>query len=102
MKLDLVERLTLLGTLPEKGNFVTIKILRKLRESLAPTEQEIEEFGLRSTDWQVGSGQGVAEIEISETQRGIIVDALQEADKNKQLTVQHISLWEKFCEDEKE
>ena len=102
MQLDLVERLTLLGTLPEKGNLVTIKILRKLRESLAPTEQEIEEFGLRGTDWQVGSGQGMAEIEISETQRGIIVDAMQAADKNKQLTVQHISLWEKFCEDDKE
>ena len=102
MQLDLVERLTLLGTLPEKKDIVTIKILRKLRESLAPTEQEIEEFGLHGTDWQIVAGQGSAEIEMSETQRRIIVDALQETNRKEQITLQHISLWEKFCEDGKE
>ena len=102
MDLDLVERFTLLSTLPEKGDMVTIKVLRRLREALAPSEKEIEQYDLRSKDWQIQSGQGVCDVDITETQRGIIVDALKDADSKKQLTVQHISLWEKFCENGKE
>ena len=102
MQLDLVERLTLLGTLPERGDIVTIKVIRKLRESLAPTEEEIQQYGLRSQDWEIQSGLGISEIIISEVQRGIIVDALREGDQKKQLTIQHLSLWEKFCENYQE
>ena len=98
MKLDLVERFTLLSTLPQKGDIVTIKVLRNLKDALAASEQEIKEHGLREKDWEIIPGQGLVDIEINETWRGIIVDALKEADKNKAITDQHISLWEKFCE----
>lgn len=99
MQLDLVERFTLLNTLPQKGDFITIKVLRNLKDALAASEQEIEEHGLREKDWEIRPGQGLVDIEINETWRGMIVDALKEADKNKTITDQHISLWEKFCEE---
>lgn len=98
MQLDLIERHTLSQTLPERGDFVTIKILRELRENLAATEEEALEFNLRASNAILQAGQGQKNIKITEMQRQIIVEALKDADKNKRLTMQHISLWEKFVE----
>jgi hypothetical protein len=44
MKLNVVERLALLETLPKEGNFVTLKLVRKLRESLSFSEAEVKEI----------------------------------------------------------
>lgn len=44
-KLTIGERLQLLNVIPAQGNITTIKILRKLRETLSPNEQEYEEYG---------------------------------------------------------
>lgn len=44
MKLDTMERVKLLETLPEKEDILTLKILRKLRESLSFTEEELKNF----------------------------------------------------------
>ena len=40
MKLTFEERMTLSGVLPPQGDFLTLKIIRKLKESLSPTEEE--------------------------------------------------------------
>lgn len=40
MKLNVMERITLISLLPESGNFVTLKIVRKLRETLSFSEEE--------------------------------------------------------------
>lgn len=44
-KLTIAERLQLLNVLPPQGDIITIKIIRKLRETLSPNEQEHEEYG---------------------------------------------------------
>lgn len=43
------ERFVLLNNLPREGDLVTFKILRKLRETLAPTEKEIKEYGFKNS-----------------------------------------------------
>lgn len=42
MKLTILERQRLLEIIPPSGNNLTIKILRKLRETLSPSEEELK------------------------------------------------------------
>lgn len=44
IKLNMMERFNVLNLLPAQGDYTTLKILRKLRESLAPDEKENEEY----------------------------------------------------------
>jgi len=44
MQLNVLERLALLEVVPKEGDFVTLKLVRKLRESLAFSEAEIKEI----------------------------------------------------------
>ena len=48
-KLTMAERFVLLNNLPREGDLVTFKILRKLREALAPSETEIKEYGFKNS-----------------------------------------------------
>ena len=75
-KLTMGERFVLLNNLPREGNLVTFKILRKLRETLSPSETEIEEYGFKNSfrcphqeyDERGKAFQCEVEIEASETQ----------------------------------
>ena len=48
-KLTMAERFVLLNNIPVEGDLVTFKILRKLRETLSPSEAEIKEYGFKSS-----------------------------------------------------
>ena len=48
MELTTVERLKLLEVLPSEGDILTLKILRKLRETLSFNEEELKEIGARN------------------------------------------------------
>jgi len=48
MKLEVYERLILMNILPREGDFITLKLVRKLREALAFNEKEIAEVNFRS------------------------------------------------------
>jgi len=47
--LIMAERFVLLNNLPQQGDLVTFKILRKLRETLSPDEREIKEYKFNNT-----------------------------------------------------
>lgn len=103
MKLTVLERLTLLGSLPEKGDFTTLRIVRKLREDLSFAEEEHERLELKQQDGRISwnpvvDGDG-KEVEIGEKANDVVVESLKKLDKEKQLTAQHISLCEKFLKD---
>lgn len=44
MELSIMERIKLLEVLPQQGDLLTLKILRKLRESLSFSEEELKTF----------------------------------------------------------
>ena len=48
-KLTMGERFVLLNNLPREGDLITFKILRKLREALAPSELEIKEYDFKNS-----------------------------------------------------
>jgi len=114
MKLNLMERFTVLQILPTEGNFATLNIVRKLQEALAPTEDEYTEFGIKGpgeefieedgtvtiipedkTRWNT-VGAEEREIEVGEKASDIVVEALNKLDKEKKLTPQHLTVYEKF------
>lgn len=41
MNLEVIERLTLMNILPQQGDYITLKLVRKLREALSFNEKEI-------------------------------------------------------------
>lgn len=51
MKLTVMERIQLQNMLPEKGDYITLKLIRKLRESLSFSEKEINEIRFK-THWR--------------------------------------------------
>lgn len=101
MKLMVMERILLLGILPNEGNFVTLKIVRKLREDLSFSEEEIKRLSIRQEDerilWNAAAEDPEgAEIPIGEKAADVVVEALKKLDREEKLTEQLLSVWEKF------
>lgn len=48
MQLTVFERLVLQSILPQEGDFITLKLVRKLKESLAFSEKEIAEIDFKN------------------------------------------------------
>lgn len=99
MNLSVSERLAILSVLPEKGDFVTLKILNVLRMNVSLTEEEIKKWNVvqnletQMVNWEEN---GEAEIPIGEIATGIVVDSLRNLDKRKELLPQHFDVYEKF------
>jgi len=99
MKLNILERFTILQILPKEGNFVTLNIVRDLQKSLAPSEEEFKEFEIKQVGEQTTwNEKGIVdkEIKIGEKSTDIIIEALEKLDKENKLTPQHMSVYEKF------
>jgi len=48
MKMTVIERIQLQNLLPAQGDFITLKLIRKLRESLSFSEKEIAEISFKN------------------------------------------------------
>jgi len=101
MKLDVRERLVLLAILPAEGNFVTLKVVRKLRESLSFSEEEIKQYKFvqkeGSVSWDDKAEQSKL-VEIGTQAKIIIQDALKKLDEQQKLKDEHFTIYEKFVE----
>ena len=101
MKLNIMERLQLLNILPAEGNYVTLKIVRQLREDLSFSEDEIKLFGVHQEGDQVtwsysNGGTDDREIQIGEKATDIIVESLKKLDREEKLTEALVGVYEKF------
>jgi len=99
MKLNLLERVTILGILPQEANFLNLKIIKDIQEAVSFTEKDFKEFDIKQTDGKItwnAKGTEEKEISIGEKATDIIVEALKELNKNKKLTANHYSLYVKF------
>jgi len=103
MEFKTFDRLILLNILPKEGNYTDIKIVRKLREELS--FDEAEQAALQLT---LGEGGAVKwkpeadlpkEIEIGPRAKVIIEDLLKKLDKEGKIKEEHLSLYEKFVEE---
>jgi len=101
MKLQVIDRITLLNILPEKGDFVTLKIVRQLREELSFSEDEIATLGLKSDGGRITWNTAVdpmKDVAIGEKATDLIVDTLKKLNEKKELNQQLFGLYEAFVE----
>jgi flagellar hook assembly protein FlgD len=104
MKLSVLERINLMGILPQEGNYITFKILSDLRGELSFTENEIKDFKITQHD--VGEGkirftwddkkEKAKEIPIGEQVLIIIRTALQKVEKEGRVNSDNVTLIERF------
>jgi hypothetical protein len=99
MNLSVLERLVLLKILPKEGDYATLKVLTNLRLSLSFSEDEMKDWGIvgdeatNRTSWRVD---GKTDIPIGEKATDIIVDALKRLNREKKLSVDDMTVYEKF------
>jgi hypothetical protein len=104
MEFSILERITLMGVLPQETNYLNYKILTALRADLSFSEKEIKDFKI--VEHQTGNG-GVTitwdnkkekskNIEIGEKAHDIITESLKKLDKEGRITGQNASLYERF------
>ena len=99
MKMNVLERLTLLQILPKESNFATLMIVKNLTSSLGLSEDDYKEFEIKQEENQIiwnQKGNEEREIKIGEKATDIIIESLKKLDEEKKLTEQHFSLYEKF------
>lgn len=103
MKLNVPERVILLGILPKEGDFTTLKILRELQSNIGFSEEDHKKYKIETEDnfvkFDVEKGSKEVDIEIGDKGKEIIKEALQSLDKNKKLEPKHFSLYEKFVQE---
>ena len=103
MELTVFERLILLEILPSEGDFLTLKIVRKMREDLSFSEEEHKNLQFVQEENLVRWNKAAEEnkpITFGEKAISIIKAALNKLNNDKKLTEQHFTLYEKFIEEE--
>lgn len=101
MTLTIKERLILLNALPREGDITSLRIVRQLRESLSFSEGDHERLGIK-----IGEGGQISwrddipqesEVEVGRKAADLIETTLRDLDKQKKLTEDYLTLWDKFC-----
>jgi hypothetical protein len=103
MLLSIHERITLLELLPREGSFTSLKIVRKLREKLSFTEEEIGKFSIKEEALPDGGMQvhwdltaAPVDLTFSLIENDLIVKGLKDKDSSQKLTDREFPLFEKF------
>lgn len=98
MKLDVGNRIRLLAILPEKGNLLTLKIVRELREALSFSEKEHKDFGIKQMGdrivWDVKIK--AKAIKFGDQAKELVEKALRDLNEKDDLTIPDLALWELF------
>ena len=108
--LNLTERLTLIHSLPQEGNFVTMRTKQHLDAELNLTKEEIEEWDVKAVSQENGmtsftwneKANSDREFDLSKRQVEVIEKALDNLDKKNALTANHLTLCQKFGMDDEE
>jgi hypothetical protein len=111
MILNINERLIILNILPQEGNILTLRILRKLKENLSFTEEEHKDLKLtvnpnNTISWRTVNDEDKPilqekEFDIGDKASDLIKEALKKLDEDKKLTEGHMSVYDKFIGEEK-
>lgn len=104
ISLNILERIVVLGILPSENDIITMKIIRKLKEDVGFTEDEIIKWNIKLNEgnitWNAGENSVEREYDFGIKSIEIISNALKELDKKKKITERHLSLYDKFVEEE--
>lgn len=105
MQHTIKDRLILLNILPKEGNILTLKVVRKLREALSFSEEELAEYKFVQDNERLSwtePEKPTRDISVGKEGKKIIRESLEKLDKEKKLTEDHIDLYEKYVGKEDE
>lgn len=100
MILSIKERLVLNMVMEQQsGRYDTLKLVRKLREDLSFSEDEIKKVSLRTEDggfkWD---GEIEKDISLSDVMLGVIKKQFEKLDREERLMEDHLEIYGKFME----
>jgi len=101
VKLTVSERITLMGVLPQEGNFATLKVVQDLRNNVGLTQKELglidyKQVGDRA-EWDPDKeDKAIKEIDFGKYELDVIKSALEKLDKEEKMSIHQVSLYEKF------
>lgn len=104
VKLTVKQRINLQSILPEQGDFLTIKMIRVLREELSFSQKEHDLLQFvnhpnGSVEWSPKIAKKVIKtVEIPETIVSTIKEILEKANVAKQITEAHLDFYEMFMD----
>jgi hypothetical protein len=84
---------------PEKADIWTLKMVQKFRDDLGFDEDEVEALGFKSEGGNVqwrGDAPQEKDIHVPEPVQTLIAAGLREMNERTILTMEHVSLWDKF------
>jgi hypothetical protein len=94
-----------MNTLPRQGNLGSVRAAKNTAKILMLTEEERKEFEVvvagQTTTWNE-KGKEEKEFEIPPSSVKLIKDTLRQLDEQKQLSIDLISVYDKFFPDEAE
>lgn len=104
IKLNAIERLTILNLIPLENNISTLRLIRDMTSKVGLSADELKEFGVvkdgPTIKWNKKGSDVFVEIEFKAKEYDLVVDALDELDKNKKMNLTQLSVYEKFVVDE--
>ena len=99
LKLNVSERFAIIGILPQKADYAGLKELRKLREKLSLTDDEVKEFEFKTNEqvstWNSKKDREV-EVRVGEIVAEMVKTVLKDLNSKKELTERHMTLFEKL------
>ena len=97
--LSIYDRILLRNILPPTGDIITMRVLADLHKALGFTEEELAEFEIKQVDERISWKNGrLVPIEIGPKAIRIIVEALEKLNEEKKITIELVSLYERFVE----
>ena len=100
-KFNLHERFVFLSLLPKEENFSTLRIVRNVKKDVGVTEEEYKYYNIVPSEsgrvsFDPEKSLEEKEFEIGEIATQLVKTALEKLDKEKKLTEEHVSIYEKL------
>jgi hypothetical protein len=97
MKLNIKERVLLLSLAPAKGDIVLLRLVQELNNALSFTEEEIKTANIQTiNDRIIWEKDFEKDINIPDPIKNKIKEGLQTLSDKGELTLDYLSLWDKF------
>jgi hypothetical protein len=107
MKLNIPDRITLLNILPNEGNVVTLRLIMDFQRQVGFTGKEIKDWKIANkvdgrgrpyVVWDSDFTEATKDIQIGDAMSGIIVNQLKNLDRNGKLSIDMMSLYDRFVD----
>lgn len=82
---------------------MALRTAQLLREKVLPSPEEIDEYGIHDVEgggirWNPEATAMVFDIKFTNAETAAVIDALRKLDSAEALTLDHVTLYEKFVE----